>query len=303
MPVSSSRELGDIQLGVDSFSFHRFFGEANRWESPLQERWASSDLLAYVEELGVEVVSLQSIHVEDLSPAGIEWLRSELRRIGVECIYAWGHRNGLEDGRNPEKLGQAIAAMRVAASLGCRIVRVVCGDQDSWSDDRSVRGAQLERLREPIQAICREAERLGVVAAVENHADRPVRDLLDLVASIESESLGVCLDVGNAVRVGDDPVASIEAASPFIVMTHLRDLRIDEWARGQGPDGWWPCVALGDGDLDIPGILGALAHAPRCRAWLVEASNVWPGQSELEIVNSSLGYLRTWLGGCDPVPS
>ena len=279
---------------MDSFSFHRFFGETNRWEAPIGQRWALGDLLAYVEGLGTDVLSLQTIHVADKSAPGISALRDELGRIGVACIYAWGHRNGLENGRSPEKLADALAAMRAASELGCRTVRVVCGDQDSWSSDRGERGLQISQLRAPLADIGREAERLGLVVAVENHADRPVADVVDLVAGIGSAHVGICLDVGNAVRVGDDPVEAVEAAAPWIVMTHLRDLRTDGASPGD-PAGWWPCVALGEGDLDIPGILGALQRAPRCDDWVVEISNVLPRTSELAVLDASLAYLRARL--------
>ena len=215
----------------------------------------------------------------------------------LQCIYAWGHRNGLEDGRNPEKLDAALSSMRAAKDLGCRIVRVVCGDQDPWSDDPDVRLRQVNQLRAPLETITREAERLDLVVAVENHVDRTIADVLGLVSPIGSENLGICLDVGNAMRVGDDPVSAVETALRWIVMTHLRDLRVIDASRGD-PGAWWPCVALGEGDLDVPGILAALASAPRCGAWLVELSNLWPGSSELETVDASLGYLRSWL---DPV--
>ncbi len=55
---------------MDSFSFHRFFGETNRWEVPIGQRWALGDLLAYVEGLGADVLSLQTIHVADKSALG-----------------------------------------------------------------------------------------------------------------------------------------------------------------------------------------------------------------------------------------
>ena len=279
---------------MDSFSFHRYFGEANRWETPVSPLWHLNDLLEFVGGLGTDVLSLQTIHLADQGVAALVALRSELSLMGLECIYAWGHRNGLENGLSPEKLADALAAMRAASTLGCHIVRVVCGDQDSWSPDPSVRALQLSQLRAPLAAISREAERLDLIVAVENHADRPVGDVVDLVASGDSAHLGICLDVGNAARVGDDPVEAVESALPWIVMTHLRDLSTGEASHGD-PGGWWPCVPLGEGDLDVPGILDALLRAPNCHDWLVEVSNVTPGNSELAVVKSSLGYLRAWL--------
>jgi 3-oxoisoapionate decarboxylase len=282
------------RLGVDSFSFHRWFGEVNQWEQPLEERWATKDLLAHVAGLGLDVLSLQTSYLPPLTPSVVAELREGALHLGTDIILAWGHRSGLQDGRSVEKLADALASMQAARDLGCDIVRVVCGDQGSWTEDAGVRAANLERLRAPLDAISARAEDLGLLVAVENHADRPTAELLALVSSVGSPRLGLCFDVANAVRVGDDAVASALAAAPLTFMAQLRDLRLGGGVR-RGPADWWPCTALGRGDLDIPSVLAALLSSSRCTAWLVEASNVVPGDDEREMVTSSLSYLRSFL--------
>ncbi|HLI14813.1 MAG TPA: sugar phosphate isomerase/epimerase [Acidimicrobiales bacterium] len=288
-------------MGLDSFSYHRWFGETNAWEAPVGERWTLDDLLEHVGTLDVEVVSIQTVHLPDESPATLRHLRRVLSDRGVEAIVAWGHRRGLEDGRSPERLASALAAMRFAAELGCGVVRVVCGDQHSWLADPAARRARLERLRAPLATIARAAGRLGVTVAIENHADVRVAELVALVRSIGSERLGICLDVGNAARVGDEPAQAARAAADWTVMAHLRDLRLLAESRGR-PDGYWPCVPLGAGDLDLDGVLRALAGAGRCEAWLVEASNMLPGYGEEAFVTSGLAYLRAKRSALGIVP-
>jgi sugar phosphate isomerase/epimerase len=189
--------------------------------------------------------------------------------------------------------------MEAAAEMGCAIVRIVCGDQGSWSEDRSVRADNMERLRAPLRAIADRAEELGLLVAVENHADRPTEELFALVSAIGSERLGLCFDVANAARVGDDPVQAARSAAPMTFMTQLRDLPLTGYPR-RGPGDWWPCVALGRGDLDIPSVLRALTAGGQCRAWFVEASNVMPGDDERDMVAASLSYLKSFISqaGC-----
>jgi sugar phosphate isomerase/epimerase len=282
-----------MRTGVDSFSFHRWFGETNEWEQPVDERWTIEDLWSHVAGLDIEVLSLQTVHVPDLSPEVCAGLRADAARNGIEVVLAWGHRSGLQDGRSPERLQDALAAMQAAHDLGCSLVRVVCGDQGSWTEDRSVRAADMQRLRAPLRAIAARAEDLGLLVAVENHADRPMEELVALVSATGSERLGLCFDLGNAVRVGDDPVLAARAAAPMTLMTHLRDLALGG-RRRNGPGDWWPCVALGRGDLDIPSVLQELLAGGQCRRWLVEASNVVPGEDEREMVAASLSYLRSF---------
>lgn len=41
-PAHSTPVCPAIRLAIDSFSFHRWFGEANQWELPLDARWTTS---------------------------------------------------------------------------------------------------------------------------------------------------------------------------------------------------------------------------------------------------------------------
>ena len=288
--------MSRARLGLDSFSYHRWFGEANRWEHPLEERWTTGDLLEHVASIGVEVLSLQTIHLDDRTPANLSRWGTGLAAAGVECILAWGHRSGLEDGHSEEKLNDALRAMDTALALGCRLMRVVCGDQYSWSPDPSARSERRARLRGPLTSIAKQAERVGLVIAVENHADATAAEVAQLVETVDPVHLGTCFDLGNALRVGEDPLEATAATLPYCEMTHLRDLKIQDAYR-RDPTGWWPCVALGEGDLPIPSVLERLVDAPRCSAWLVEISNVLPGHVEPALVEASLAYLRNWLSG------
>jgi sugar phosphate isomerase/epimerase len=265
-----------MRVGLDSFSFHRWFGETNEWEQPVGERWTTDDLWSHVAGLDIDVLSLQTVYLPQLTPQVRQGLCTDAAQAGVELVLAWGHRSGLQDGRNPEKLNDALATMEAAAEMGCAIVRIVCGDQGSWSEDRSVRADNMERLRAPLGAIADRAEELGLLVAVENHADRPTEELFALVSAIGSERLGLCFDVANAARVGDDPLEAACSAAPMT-------------------GDWWPCVALGRGELDIASVLTALIAGGRCRAWFVEASNVMPGDDERDMVAASLSYLRPFI--------
>jgi sugar phosphate isomerase/epimerase len=279
------------RVGVDTFSYHRWFGETNRWEEPAPARWTIRDTITEARRVGAEVLSIQTIHLDEGDRESLESLRAELAGAGLEPILAWGHRSGLEDGRNSARLDDAVRAAGDAATLGCSMLRVVCGDQLSWRPDPAARAARMAALWEPLTTLAATGERLGLLVAVENHADGPVAELAALVEEIDSPALGLCFDAGNAARVGENAVAAARLAAPHCLMTHLRDLRLREASRGD-PAGWWPCVALGEGDLDLPAVLAELAAAPRCRAWLVEASNVLPGYSEPEIVESGIAWLK-----------
>src|SRR5438552_8256993 len=60
-------------------------------------------------------------------------------------------------------------------------------------------------LAEPI------LKKYRVRLAIENHKDRRVPELLDLLKRIGSEYVGVCVVVGNNIALHDDPMAVVEA--------------------------------------------------------------------------------------------
>jgi sugar phosphate isomerase/epimerase len=107
--------------------------------------------------------------------------------------------------------------------------------------------AQAELLRKLI-ALC---QKHGVVLNLHNHTYEVVDDLHDLrgtLARIPEAKLGP--DLNWLVRGGVDPVRFIRQYGKQIVFLHLRD---------QTKDGRW-CESLGEGNMDYPGIAGALGE-------------------------------------------
>ena len=50
-------------IGIDSYAYHRWFGEVSRWEEPRRERWSVLDFLDRAHQLEVTGVSLQTVHL------------------------------------------------------------------------------------------------------------------------------------------------------------------------------------------------------------------------------------------------
>jgi len=58
------------------------------------------------------------------------------------------------------------------------------------------------------------------------------------------------------------------------------------------PGGWWPCCALGEGDLDLRGALGELRAAGFGGLACVEIGTLPDGSNEDEVVTRSVDWLR-----------
>lgn len=76
----------------------------------------------------------------------------------------------------------------------------------------------LEERLKPLAAGCAEA---GRPLGIENHADYWCGDLVELCGKVPG--LGIFLDTGNTVIVGEKPVPACREAAPFTIGTHFKD--------------------------------------------------------------------------------
>ncbi len=93
--------------------------------------------------------------------------------------------------------------------------------------------------------------------AIENHKDRRLPELLELLKRISSEYVGVCVDVGNNIALLEEPMAVVEALAPFAFSTHLKDMAVQEYDEGF----LLSEVPLGEGFLDLKKMVAVLQKA------------------------------------------
>lgn len=103
---------------------------------------------------------------------------------------------------------------------------------------------------------------------------------------LELTDIGMCLDTGHLLLGGGDPVSAIGAWGSRINQVHLKDARRSVMAEiiadgGQANEIWsreaFP--ALGQGDLDVDGVLAGLAGIGH-RGWLVVEQDTLPRTRE-----------------------
>lgn len=75
-------------------------------------------------------------------------------------------------------------------------------------------------------------ERHRMPIGIENHKDFRIRELVDLLRSVDSPFLGACVDFGNNLAFLEDPLELAEALAPFAVTTHLKDMAVRPYADG-----------------------------------------------------------------------
>ena len=274
-----------MRIGVDSYSFHRFFGELRTGESPADPRWATDDFLHCCSELGVDGVSLETCF---LANGDMESLRQLLDQHGFERVLAWGHPEGLAMGLDPGAFADALAAVDQAAQLGCGLLRIVVGTTRHFGQECETE--VLRRVVPQAAEITERADERGLDVAIETHCDLTTDSVGELVEQVASPRLGVVFDSANVVRIGDDLVAAAAALAPHTKMIHAKDLDLPSSTPGD-PGGRWPGVPLGQGDLDIAQALAVMAEAGFDGLACVEVADMAPGWSEHEIVAQSVDWL------------
>jgi inosose dehydratase len=107
----------------------------------------------------------------------------------------------------------------------------------------------------------------------------------EIEALLAATEIGLCLDTGHFLAAGGDPVAAIAGWAPRINQVHVKDARLDRIAEvvrlDEGADAVWGrgvFCALGEGDLDVPGVLEGLRHAGY-KGWIVVEQDSLPGDA------------------------
>jgi sugar phosphate isomerase/epimerase len=280
-----------MKIAIDSYCYHRYFGEVypGLQQSPGRTMtiW---DFLKRARQLGVAGVSLESCYL----PTDQDFLlrlRDELDSCGFERVWAWGHPNGLRSGTDHEAARDLAAHLGYARTIGASVMRIVGGSRRtrpaSFAQHKRRLGSMLKKLL-PV------AQDQGVVMAMENHIDLTADEMVDLVSTLNSPWLGVCLDTGNNLRLFEDPLVAAAKLAPFARATHVKDISV---RRGDPRDfAFWPSVPLGKGLVDLAAVVGYLQKGRYKGLLAIEVDFLHPDYGEEDrAVAASVKYLKGLL--------
>lgn len=235
-----------MKVGIDSYCYHRFFGEVYPDQKAPAKNMTMEDFLKRAKELEVDGVSLESCFFPSYDAAWFKDLKAQLDEYGFDRVYAWGHPDGLERGKNFEAFDEMVRMIPYAKAIGADVMRVV---GSSLMFRHEPHGPQIEALVKMFKKAVPVARDNGVKMAVENHIDFTSDEILQLLQEVDSEYLGLNFDTGNFLRLLDNPVAGMEKLAPFVYATHVKDLMPDKNA---SPTDWFffAGVPVGQGLID-----------------------------------------------------
>ncbi len=235
-----------MKVGIDSYCYHRFFGEVYPDQQPPEKRMTMEDFLKRAKELDVDGVSLESCFFPSTDLGWFKDLKGQLDDYGFDRVYAWGHPDGLERGQNWTAYEEMVTMIPYAKAIGADVMRVV---GSSLMFRHEPHGPQIQALVEMFKKAVKVAEDQGIKLAVENHIDFTSDEILQMLSQVDSPNFGLNFDTGNFLRLLDDPIAGMEKLAPYTLATHVKDLFPDKNAR---PTDWFffAGVPVGQGLID-----------------------------------------------------
>ena len=283
-----------LKVGIDTYCYHRYFGEIYPGiERDPGIRLTLADVLQRAQRLGVDGVSLESCFFPAIDEGFLASLRAQLDALGFERVWAWGHPSGLRSGTDPDAAKDLVRHLGHAKAIGASVIRICCGGRRtrpaSWDEHRT-------NLIPMLRDIVRHAEDAGVAIAIENHIDLLADELVEIITTIGSPNLGVCLDTANNLRILEDPMVAIAKLAPFARATHIKDVT----AKAPGSPrefSFWPSVPLGKGLIDIPEAFRLLREANFDGLLALEIDYLDPayGEDVDPAVAESIAYMRGLL--------
>ncbi|NLE44194.1 MAG: sugar phosphate isomerase/epimerase [Chloroflexi bacterium] len=160
----------------------------------------------------------------NLTPACVSEIRKRLAMLNMTCCACAG---GIGD---PEEDPNAVEELfQVARLLEAPLIA----------------GHMSEQVAPQLARLC---SNYGIAVAYENALETDAAEILRIVR-LGDEWVGANLDTGNLASQGGDPVQAVRELGPRIMHVHLKDV----------PEvGSHDCVALGEGIVDVAGVIREL---------------------------------------------
>lgn len=278
-----------MKVGVDSYCYHRLFGEIYPNQVDPGRRWQFDQCIDEVLRIGADGISLETCFMPGFDAGYLSHVKERLDAAGLERVLAWGHPDGLEGGRNTKAARELEERCAAAQKLGAKVMRIVGSSLMFRNEPHEPQIREISRLlRESVKVATDHDVRL----AIENHIDFTADEILEILNNVGSEYLGVNFDSGNALRMFEDPVEAARKLAPHTYATHIKDILPTTGS----PRDWtfWASAPAGSGILDMPGVIKALIDGGYRGMLCVEVDFLKdPTADETQAVEDAVNYLRS----------
>lgn len=189
---------------------------------------------------------------------------AKVRECGLDKIELCGVHADFDE---PEKFGEVV---RIYHDAGIAIISIgvqTFGGEDRerrWFECAALAGAKhlsahfkVESFPRAVGMVRAWSREFGIRVGIHNHGGYAFGgqpDVLHHLLALGAPEIGLCLDTAWALQIGPqagNPVEWVKKFPRSIYSIHLKDFVF-------GPDGAWRDVVVGEGNLDLSGLLKAL---------------------------------------------
>ena len=245
-PGESSKITGDgLAMGIAGYTFHHV---------PLDQA------IQMMQQVGVNALSIKDFYIPlNSAQEKINEVLTKFKSAGI-MIYA----AGVIYMKTNAEVDQAFD---YAGKLGIRLIIGVPNSELLPYVEQKVKATKI-RL------------------AIHNHGPEDKlypgpREVYEMIKNLD-EGIGLCLDIGHALRAGQDPVQAVTAYAPRLFDLHVKDLAKNTPEESSVP--------LGRGIMNIPALVRALNQihfSGRCSLeYEVNEKDILPGLAE------SVGFFK-----------
>ncbi|CAH0140047.1 sugar phosphate isomerase/epimerase [Microbacterium sp. Bi128] len=231
-------------------------------------------------EMGVELFQIcDYAPLESMDDAALADAAASARDLGLT----------IELGTRGVDRDRLARTLDLAGVFDARLVRSMLYSPES----RPTRAQAEQWLRAALPAY----EASGVDLALETYEQVSTADLVGLVARIDSERLGICLDPANVVARLELPRDCVEQAAAHVTSIHVKDFA---FTRQPGWVGFtYGGAPMGDGLHDYPHLLETVKPRENGINEIVEHWLSWQGDAETTVrterewTRRTVEYLRS----------
>ena len=182
--LRTRREAGRVRVGIDSYSYHRRYGEVRSGEvAPAGAVWPSgpAPVLAHVRSLDIDDLYLETCYLPEPEAIDAAMVDAGPVRVGFSWGHPWpdGAFHGLDGGRTPAAEDDVARWIAAAARLGHPVMRITLGTPASRGTEPA--SVLVDRLIAPTRRAAERAAEVGLALAIENHGDVRAEDVLEVI--------------------------------------------------------------------------------------------------------------------------
>jgi 3-oxoisoapionate decarboxylase len=285
-----------MKIGIDNYSYHRYFNEIYPGQSTPPEQWNLSDFVNHILSLP-ELPLVEGLSIETcFLPNNERTIVTELSRLNIPFIFQWGHPNGFMDVSLEEASKQIVQFLELSRKFNSKLMRIVASSINYFDQPHE---PQIQHALHYLDKILPLAESYDVKLALENHGDFLLPEIQTIIDKCDTPYLGAIIDTGNFIRMNEDPREAISLFSEKVYLVHAKDVAIMPGYSPNDPRRYG-CVPAGKGETDFPGIFDELQEQSYEGMVLIEISRMHPHydqRGEVEMIREGLHYLHSVRAG------